>query len=203
MVKDYYSDNFYHILPENDFTIDTILSRARALIKQKGIKILVIDPYNTIEHKRQNGMTEHEYISMFLDVLRNFAKRNNIIIFLVAHPTKMKKEQGIFEVPDMYSISGSSNFYNKTDFGMTVYLNSGGITEIHVNKVKFKHLGQKGIAYFQWEYSNGRYYERIDGMPHITDNKNLIEKQEIIQDYEPNKEFDAGFDTKIDPNLPF
>lgn len=207
MVKDYYSDNFYHILPENDFTIDTILSRARGLIKQKGIKILVIDPYNTIEHKRQNGMTEHEYISMFLDVLRNFAKRNNIIIFLVAHPTKMKKEQGIFEIPDMYSISGSSNFYNKTDFGMTVYLNSGGITEIHVNKVKFKHLGQKGIAYFQWEYSNGRYYERIDGMPYIIDNKNLIEKQEIIQDYEPNTESDTApnteFDTEVDADIPF
>ena len=157
--KEYLKDNFYFIMPKDGYEVDEILSRARALIFRKGIKILVLDPYNKFEHQREKSQSETEYISKFMDKLSLFAQKNNIIIFLVAHPTKMKKgADGLHEVPTLYDINGSANFYNKTDFGMTIYRNkSTGWTTVYIQKVKFKHLGEEGSVMFEWNKYNGRY----------------------------------------------
>ena len=79
----------------------------------------------------------------------------------VTFASKLKKDtNGLYEVPNLYSISGSANFYNKTANGLTVYRNlSTGITEIYIQKVKFKHWGQTGCVQLAWDKSNGRYYK--------------------------------------------
>jgi len=177
----YMASNFYFILPEDDFTVDTILSRAGGLVARKGINVLVIDPYNRLEHKIPSGVSETHYISSFYDKLGNFAKRKNVMIILVAHPTKMKKENGKYEVPNLYDISGSANFYNKTDFGLTVYRDSmeQEIT-VHIQKVKFKHLGEPGACKFKYNINNGRF-EVYNGFDVSWDNtsyfRRLSEKQ--------------------------
>ena len=155
----YIADNFYFILPEDDFNVDTILSRAGGIVSRKGIHVLVIDPYNRLEHKIPTGMSETHYISMFYDKLGNFAKRKNIVIILVAHPTKMKKgADGTYEVPNLYDISGSANFFNKTDFGLTIYRNmEEKIITTYIQKVKFKHLGECGKCEWQYNINNGRF----------------------------------------------
>lgn len=157
--KKHINDKFYWILPENDFTVTNILEKARQLILRKGVQILVIDPYNKLEHQTENGENETQYISRFLDMLVNFAHKNNIILFLVAHPRKMQKQQnGSYEVPTLYDINGSANFYNKTDFGITVYrdFNLNLVTTI-VNKVKFKHLGETGQSTWRYSVENNRF----------------------------------------------
>jgi len=154
---EYIKDNFYFINPENDFSLETILEKVRISIFKYGVKNVIIDPYNKIEH--QFTGSETQYISKFLDKLTNFAKRNNVAIHLVAHPTKMKKDaNGRFEIPNLYDISGSANFYNKTDFGITIYrVPDSFISQVYVQKVKFKHLGEPGRVDFQWNPENGRY----------------------------------------------
>lgn len=160
-VYNYIKDNFYFLMPEDNFTIDTILEKAKFLIRKKGIKVLIIDPYNKIEHKRTSGQSETEYISVLLDKLVNFARRNDILIHLVAHPTKMKKDiKNIkYEVPTLYDIAGSANFYNKADYGITVYRNwkPEETTDIYIQKVKFKHLGDGGVMQKRYNSINGRY----------------------------------------------
>ena len=59
------------------------------------------------DHQIRKGENETQYISRFLDILVNFARFNNILIFLVAHPRKMQKG----ETPSLYDISGSAHFY--------------------------------------------------------------------------------------------
>ena len=194
----YMRANYYFIMPEENFTVESIMSRALYLVRNKGIKILVIDPYNTLEHKKQGSETEHEYVSRFLDVLRNFAKRNQIMIFLVAHPRKIQKiANGLYDVPNMYDISGSSNFYNKTDFGISVYRNFGsGLTELYVQKVKFKHLGKVGNCSLSWNSTNGRY-SYFDGSNWIEDNRNYLGTTE------PKIEINNTIDTTIEDEIPF
>lgn len=46
LAKKYLSENFFHIMPEEGNTLSNILAKAQALVRRKGIKILVIDPYN-------------------------------------------------------------------------------------------------------------------------------------------------------------
>ncbi len=184
MAYEYIKENFFYILPENDLTIDKVLSNARSYVKTKGIKILVIDPYNKLEYQADRQQTETQYISKFLDKLTMFAKLNDVLVFLVAHPRKLDK--GI--VPTLYDISGSSHFYNKCDYGFTVHRIFDGNNimtndiEIHWQKIKFKNLGEQGVSELRYNYANGRFEKRqaID----YWDNSNWLIKSNINQDAE-------------------
>jgi len=157
---DHIEDNFFFIFPEEDMRFETILDKAKYLVKKRGIKILVIDPYNKIEHLRERNESETEYISRFLDKLTMFARTYNVLVILVAHPRKMGKEAGRHEVPTLYDINGSANFYNKCDYGVTVYRMMGqqeNEVHAHIQKIKFKHLGECGTVQMKYNYKNGRY----------------------------------------------
>ena len=69
----YLAENISSILPKEDFTVESILERARQLVRRRGIRILVLDPFNRLEHRIPGGQTETQYISAFLDLLANFA----------------------------------------------------------------------------------------------------------------------------------
>jgi twinkle protein len=161
---EYIKNNFYFIFPEDDMSADNILAKAKHLVKKRGIKAFVIDPYNKIEHLMERGESETNYISRFLDKLTMFARTNNVLVFLVAHPRKMGKNgNGQYEVPNLYDINGSANFYNKADYGITVYrtpsdeFNPTNEVQIHFLKIKFRHLGNGGLVKCKFNYNNGRY----------------------------------------------
>jgi len=158
----YHNDNFFFIKPEDDFTTDTILSTAKQLVRKKGIKAVVIDAWNKLDHKYK-GTNETQYISNELDKIVNFCERNLIHLFLVVHPLKMPKDKtGQYEVPNLYSCAGSANFFNKTANGISVYINrETGDSEIYIQKVKFKHWGKVGKVLFRWNPINGRYYQGL------------------------------------------
>lgn len=162
MALDYLRENFFYILNEEDFTVDSVLQAAKVLIKSRGIKILVIDPYNRLEHQYKDSETQ--YISRFLDKLTTFARFNDVLIFLIAHPRKMDREpNGKIKIPTLYDISGSANFYNKADYGFTIHRKSDGNNvllnevEVHWQKIKFKYLGHNGVSELNYNYVNGRF----------------------------------------------
>jgi twinkle protein len=164
------NDKFYFIKPKEDFTLDNILSTIDNLIMAYGIECFVIDAWNKIEHN-YNG-SETQYISKQLDKIVNFAEQRNVHVFVVAHPIKMPKDKdGNYEVPTLYNISGSANFFNKTANGITVHRNYElNVVDVFVQKVKFKHWGKTGFVTYNWDYKSGRYFE---GMP---DNRSWITK---------------------------
>lgn len=159
---DYFSENLYFVMPENAHTIDSLLETILQMIKKYGIQFFVIDAWNKMEHKFTNSETQ--YISESLDKLDFFCKRHKVHLFLVAHPTKMKKNEkdDTVNVPTLYDVSGSANFYNKTANGLCVYKrkieNETYINEVYVQKVKFEHWGKEGMRTYQFDKSNGRFY---------------------------------------------
>jgi len=180
LAYDYIRQNFFYILNEEDFTVKSILDSARILVKTRGIKVVVIDPYNKLEHKYTDSETQ--YISRFLDQLILFAKMNDVLVFLVAHPRKMNKTNGKTEVPSLYDISGSANFYNKTDYGITVHRKTDDQNvmlneiEVYFQKIKYKHLGKQGIISLNYDYITGRFNQSGN------DNSNWLINQELIKD---------------------
>jgi len=174
---DYHANNFYFINPEKDYTLDSILLSIKQLVRKKGIKCFVIDAWNKLDH--QYTVNETKYISEQLDKITRFCELNKVHCFLVAHPTKIRKdEKGNYEIPNLYSISGSANFYNKTANGITVYRNfETNLTEVYIQKVKFKHWGETGCIHLSWNRENGRYYE---GIPN-NDNWLTYEQPKSIQ----------------------
>lgn len=157
-VKEHLEKNFFFIAPTDNYKVENILEKAKFLVRRKGIKALVIDPYNRLENE-QGTRSETQYISELLDKLTNFAQRNDILIILMAHPTKQpKNKDGIIEAPTLYDISGSAHFYNKADFGIVVHRDRvQDVVQVHVQKVKFRHLGSCGTALFKYNINNGRY----------------------------------------------
>ena len=178
---DYISNNFYFIYPEEDMSVDNVLSKAKHLVRRYGIRVMVFDPYNKIEHMRDRGETETEYISRFLDRMIMFGKRHNVLVFLVAHPRKMEKAaNGAYIKPTLYDINGSANFYNKADYGISIYrdFNTNKTTASFL-KVKFKHLGDGGDVELKYNYINGRY-ENIDSEFREWSDKSYLDKEEEV-----------------------
>ena len=141
-----------------DLTLDGILNKGRELVLRKGINTLVIDPYNCIESNRSSFQSETEYVSEIMSKIKRFAVSSNVHVFLVAHPTKMKKENGKYLVPTLYDIAGSANFFNKTDNGLTVYRNyEDNTTDVYIQKVKFFYNGELGMIKLSYDLDTCRY----------------------------------------------
>ena len=176
---EYLNDNVRYILNEEDFSLKTIMDLAKYLVKSFGIKILVIDPYNKVEHKFEKWESETQYIGRLLDELINFAKYYQVLVFLVAHPKKMDSAGDSFNIPTLYDISGSAHFYNKTDYGITIYREkdfehsklSDEIT-VYFQKIKYKNLGKTGNLKMRYDQESGRFY--IEGKK---DSCNWLEKE--------------------------
>lgn len=178
--------HFYFIRPDDEtFSLDNILNISKSLVLRHGINSLVIDPWNRLEHHVEKGESETLYISRMLDRLTNFKQKYNIHIFIVAHPTKIKKDRDSkeYDIPTLYDIAGSANFYNKTDNGMTVYRNFNEKTvDVHVQKIKYSHLGEVGIAEFTYNTTNGRFIE----LNCPEDNSNYLHRNSIQMEITPN-----------------
>lgn len=142
-----------------DLSLDGILQKFSELVKRKGCKGFVLDPWNYIEAAIPQGYTETQYISECLTKIKNFCIKHAAHLFLVAHPTKLKKEaNGKYEIPTMYSISGSAHFFNKTDNGISVYRDyETGIVTLFIQKIRYSWLGKLGSCEFMFNSETRQY----------------------------------------------
>lgn len=150
------AEHMYWVLPDDDaeWTIKTVLESAKALVLRKGIRGLVIDPWNELEHVLPPGITETIYIGQVLRQVRQFARRHSVHVWIVAHPQKIYREDGKYPVPTLYDISGSANWRNKADNGIVVWRDFGNDqmpVEIHVQKVRFRQIGRIGMAKLRYD----------------------------------------------------
>lgn len=157
-----------YFYPLQDFTnnlnIDNILEIAEESIQMYGIKCVVIDPFNKIGYTKTNNITED--IGSVLNKITAFAKKNNVLVFLVAHPTKPSERKiNKAEVPSGFDIAGSANFLNMSDVVLTVYrnqdeeANKSKECKVMVSKVRDNDYGQEGSAYFRYNTYSGIYQE--------------------------------------------
>jgi twinkle protein len=113
---EFVKEHFFAIYPSNDFSLDTLFEKADYLIKKKGIRGFVIDPYNWVEHMMRPGEREDLYISRFMTRLKNFTSERGLSTHLVAHQTTPSKDStGYYPCPSKYTIKGGGTFADKTD----------------------------------------------------------------------------------------
>ena len=120
-------------------------------------KYLVIDPFNMLSMK--GVKSGHERIEEILRRLTQFSHQMKVMCILIAHPFKMRKDEktGMYEVPDFYSVKGSSAFFEMSYHGLVVYRSPGQVL-VRVLKVKQNNLGRTGAeVYFDYEKAPGRY----------------------------------------------
>lgn len=159
-IVDWLSENIFHLQPGTEaYTPDRVLTTARRMVVRKGIRILVIDPLNRLEQQLSPGQTELQYISDLLNRLSRFAMQNRCLVILVAHPRKVNRNPlGELRRVEMNDINGSADFANKCDYCLVVERDRmGGCTRVHVEKVRFRHLGEPGSCCFTYNKDCGRY----------------------------------------------
>lgn len=145
-------EHFTWVLPDDDhdWTVDNVLEIAKALIFRKGIRALIIDPWNELEHARPQGMNETDYIGASLKRMRQFARHHGIHLFVVTHPAKLIRDRdGTYPVPTLYDVSGSAHWRNKADNGLCVwrdFKDDSAAVEVHVQKIRFRQIGRVGLA---------------------------------------------------------
>lgn len=125
---------------------------------------LVIDPWNELEHWRPSNLSETEYVSQTLSMLRAWARANSVHVWIVAHPRNMRRDNnGDLPIPRPDMISGSQHWWNKADCAVTVYRDldpdAASEVQIHVQKVRFKHVGRIGAVTLRYDRVCGKYYE--------------------------------------------
>jgi len=107
---------------DEDVTVDWLLDRMEAAVCQRGAKILVIDPWNEMDHLRNRDESLTEYTGRAIKSFRRFARKFNVHLIIVAHPSKQQKDvDGGYKIPTLYDISDSSHWYNKADVGIVVH----------------------------------------------------------------------------------
>jgi twinkle protein len=155
-VADHVNDNYFFIDMER-YTLDSVLRKGAELVKRKGIKCLVIDPFNKVRDNDASGDV-NVYTLEYLSKIEIFAKKYDVLVMIVAHPTKMYKDsKGNIEEPTMYNIKGGGEWYDASYHGLLVHRNYEDKTvKVKVLKCKFQNLGENGAeCHFKWDPASG------------------------------------------------
>ena len=166
-VADHVNDNFFFIDMER-YTLDHVLRKGAELVKRKGIKCLVIDPFNKVRDVNCKTEDINRYTMEYLTKIEVFAKKYDVLVFIVAHPTKMYKgSDGKIEEPTMYNIKGGGEWYDASYHGLLVHRDYDAKTvKAKVLKVKFQNLGENGAeAFFKWEPRSGCFTPNEPAVP--------------------------------------
>ena len=160
--KFWIDEHFVFIVPKSDeMRIENLIQKATICVLKHGVKGIVFDPWNEIDHTRPPGLHETEYISKCLSKLRYFARTYDVHIWLIAHPTKLlKRQDGTYPVPTPYDISGSAHFRNKADNCLTVWrdlASPGSNTKIYIQKIRFHEVGKIGDCEFAYHLPTQSY----------------------------------------------
>jgi len=158
-VADHVNDNFFFIDMDR-YTLESVLRKGAELVKRKGIKCLVIDPFNKVRDTNCKTEDVNRYTMEYLTKIEIFAKKYDVLVFIVAHPTKMYKgSDGKIEEPTMYNIKGGGEWYDASYHGLLVHRDYDAKTvKAKVLKVKFQNLGENGAeAHFNWEPRSGAF----------------------------------------------
>lgn len=138
------------------------LELCRIAVIQHGVKMIVLDPWNELEHKRRHDESETEYISRALRAIKRFAKQHDVAFWVVAHPAK--PAHGFKGIPGLYEISGSANWANKADYGLTYHRPKfdDNLAKIVVNKIRMGLPGRRDTVHVTFDFRISRF-QLVDG----------------------------------------
>lgn len=210
--KDFLQSYFNFVEFNDGFDLTKVLNKFAELVKRKGVRIFVLDPFNKIRFKEYLNKNINDYTSAYMNEIDMFCKKHQCHIFLVAHPIKMQKEEktNTYKMPTAYDIKGGGEIFDMSYHILALVkdLEKKCVT-VKTLKVKFQHLGSADKEFhFAWNINNGRYEcVDIDENTKIRiepkwDNKNWLNQPlEIPKELKFEEiEFD---DLEIDENPPF
>ena len=168
--KRFLQDHIKLILPDDErgtWSLDSVLERARTLVFRYGIKTVLLDPWNELDHSRPPHMTHEDYLSTQLSKVSRFARACGVHVFIVSHPVKMEhKADNRYPVPTPYMAAGGAMWFNKCDFILVPYRhrndNDEEIVDLYCQKVRQREHGKVGLAHLRYDVRVNQYIDDVD-----------------------------------------
>lgn len=142
---------------DEEMDLDAFLELCRTSVIRDGTRFILLDPWNELEHKRKRDETETDYVSRALRSIKRFARIYNVAFWIVAHPTK--PFEGRQRIPGLYDISGSANWANKADYGLSYHRAKPDEpqAELKVTKVRMGLPGRRGSVMVKFDHRNSTF----------------------------------------------
>lgn len=149
-----------HANDDTELSIEAIIELAIVAVLRDGIRLLILDPWNEIEHKRGREESETEYVGRAIRLLKRFARDYNCAVWVVAHPRKPSID-GAPRRPSLLDLAGSANFANKADYGVICHRPdlATDMAEAVVTKKRMGLPGSMGRVALAWRENISRYEE--------------------------------------------
>lgn len=157
---------FYLIAPDSGgaMTLTEILEAFEVCVIRYQVSGVIIDPWNWVESALPPGENFTVHIGKMLQQCLAFARTHKVWFAILAHPRKPEKDKrtGKYPVITLNDISGSQEFANKADYGISLYRDqssgSGNVTQVHILKSKNKYVATMNtFCEMRWDRSSGTY----------------------------------------------
>lgn len=200
---DWVSETFFMVNPtrnnftsfgkddSNPATLQNLFDYILYLKRTEGIFGFVIDAWNRVEHIKNKGESDEQFVGRELNRILDFLRTYDLTALIVAHPTKMqdKIDGKNYEAPAMYNIKGSSAWMERIDVGISVHrpclyvnenrdvrgsqaiwtVDNNAHTEVELQILKFQELGKLGKASLTLDWEKGERFVPVKAEPSSTD----------------------------------
>lgn len=145
-------------------TLNWVLEKAIVAIERDNVEVVLIDPWNELDRARPKDQLMTDYIGDCLMMLKQFCRSFNVVVIVVAHPTKVVNERGGRQ-PGLMDIEGSMNWFNKCDNGLIVVRDAerSGAKVVSA-KVREIGAGKVGVCHFDVDPETGIYKPQYGGV---------------------------------------
>lgn len=118
--------------------MDRLLDRIEFAVRVYGLKVVVIDPVNEIDHQVGKGESKTDYMGRFIMRLKQLADDYGLLVICCAHPPKdgVEKRMSKKGVLTLNDGADTAHWGNKADIGMCLWRDLDGPTLLHLDKVK-------------------------------------------------------------------
>ncbi|TXM69631.1 bifunctional DNA primase/helicase [Methylobacterium sp. WL120] len=143
---------------EEEIDIEFLLDKAATAVFRNNTKLLIIDPWNELEHARDKHFSTTEYTGEAIRKLKRFGRSYDVCVMVVAHPKKIDGQPGLYDIAD------SAHWANKPDLALIVHSDDPFEThrDIIIPKVRFSAAGKKGVTPMQFDLETERYIPVTD-----------------------------------------
>jgi twinkle protein len=142
-----------------ELTLEQLLELAKIAVIRDGVKLLVIDPWNEIEHKRRPDEGDHDYTGRAIRMIKAFARAYDCAVWVIAHPKKPAEYGAKASAPGLYDVSGSAHWANKADYGVVIHRpdKSVPVVEMTVCKARMGLPGREQGIKLTWRWMTADY----------------------------------------------
>lgn len=143
-----------HVNDETELSVETIIELASIAVLRDGVRLLILDPWNEVEHKKLPNENETDYTGRAIRLLKRFARDFQCAVWMVVHP---RKHFGEKRPPDLSDAAGSQHFENKADYGVSVWRTDDDYLKARVIKKRMGLPGAYGEVKLLWNVHTSSY----------------------------------------------